>query len=387
MILLVAVALAADTAETGDTAPPAPPVRLAFPASQADYLEFKPTSYRDHGADGAPLDWHCGAKTYERHLGTDFAGGGFAGMDEGRDITASADGTVLATNDGEFDRCTTMDCEGGGGLGNFVKIQHPDGHLTIYAHLKQWSVAVAVGDAVRCGQIIGQMGSSGYSTGPHVHLQLDQNGLDPFAGDCTDSPGFWVEQGEYLGLPGVVCEHPDPCVPVGALACGDRVAIRNDGAGSTTHGWRYGDGAPAEPGAETAWTLALPETATVALQLTGATADLDLFVLPSAACDGSGVLASSATPGPGDEELVLRGAAGATWTVVVDSADGAASDAVLSVACFSADAPGVAVGFPGSPPRATPDLPAPGPASGCTMTPGAPAAAAVLAALLLRRRR
>ncbi len=61
-----------------------------------------------------------------------------------------------------------------GGYGNMVEIRHPDGSLTRYAHNNRLNVSA--GQSVRQGQQIAEMGSTGYSTGPHLHFELHQSG-------------------------------------------------------------------------------------------------------------------------------------------------------------------------------------------------------------------
>lgn len=90
-----------------------------------------------------------------RHYGLDFAG------TLGADVVAVGAGVVTYSGPRY-------------GYGNMVEINHGNGFVTRYAHNKQ--NLVAVGDVIRKGQVIAQMGSSGRSTGPHVHFEVLQNG-------------------------------------------------------------------------------------------------------------------------------------------------------------------------------------------------------------------
>lgn len=80
------------------------------------------------------------------------------------DILAAADGTV-AVNGWDPD-----------GYGNYLYIDHSDGYRTIYGHMKDPS-SLSVGTAVRQGQFLGKMGTTGSSTGTHLHFELQQNGV------------------------------------------------------------------------------------------------------------------------------------------------------------------------------------------------------------------
>ena len=179
------------------------------------------SAYRDHGGR---TDWNCGGITYGGHGGTDFATyGGWGAVDEGREVVAAAEGTVVETNDGEFDRCTTGGCSGGGGWGNYVAIQHPDGVITYYAHQRTGSISVSVGEHVTCGQHLGFIASSGSSTGPHLHFEPRAgSGFEPFGGGgCSDPGSRWIDQGPYAGLPGTACPITDrpPEGWIDAAAC------------------------------------------------------------------------------------------------------------------------------------------------------------------------
>jgi murein DD-endopeptidase MepM/ murein hydrolase activator NlpD len=92
------------------------------------------------------------------HRGIDIAG------PIGTPILAAASGKVLTAGWGED------------GFGNKVEIQHPDGTITLYAHTSR--VLTRVGAIVHQGQQIAEMGSTGSSTGPHLHFQIHPGGKD-----------------------------------------------------------------------------------------------------------------------------------------------------------------------------------------------------------------
>ena len=91
------------------------------------------------------------------HKGTDFA------APEGTPIMASGDGVITKAG-----WC--------GGGGNCVKIKHNKTYQTIYAHMKNFSNLAIPGNRIKQGQIIGYVGSTGMSTGPHLHYEVIENG-------------------------------------------------------------------------------------------------------------------------------------------------------------------------------------------------------------------
>lgn len=109
-------------------------------------------------AYGNRVDPFSGQKAW--HAGVDFAGR------EGSDVVAVASGVVTYADERY-------------GYGRMVEINHGDGYVTRYGHHE--SLAVAIGEIVKKGQVIGTMGSSGRSTGPHVHFEVLKNGrhVDP----------------------------------------------------------------------------------------------------------------------------------------------------------------------------------------------------------------
>lgn len=116
------------------------------------------------GPRSAPCD---GCSSF--HDGMDFGGG------NGTPIQAIADGTVVTATDN------------GGGYGSYVEIQHVvDGRTitSLYAHMQYGSLGLSVGESVAAGQFVGLTGTTGQSTGPHLHLELfydDGVRIDPEA--------------------------------------------------------------------------------------------------------------------------------------------------------------------------------------------------------------
>ena len=182
--------------------------------------------YFDEDGGGGTQDWNCAGSTYDGHRGSDFSlAGGNGAIDTGYDIVAAADGMVVSTEDGHYDHCMTCTASVDGrcgtaygfGYGNHVVINH-GGYRVIYAHMRSGSVRVGPGATVRCGDVIGQIGSSGCTTGAHVHFETRPVGgssstaFDPFAGSCSPtSPSRWVSQGPHRGLPGAGCDGTPTC--------------------------------------------------------------------------------------------------------------------------------------------------------------------------------
>lgn len=138
-------------------------------------------------------DFSCGAKTYEGHKGTDIAIRSRIEMEEGVDVLAARTGKVLRLRDGEDDlpktdaqydaiRANNRDC------GNGVILDHGQGLLTYYCHLKQNSIVVKENERIAAGQKIAQIGQSGFSEFPHLHLTVVWEGghVDPFTGHLKE---------------------------------------------------------------------------------------------------------------------------------------------------------------------------------------------------------
>jgi murein DD-endopeptidase MepM/ murein hydrolase activator NlpD len=135
-----------------------------------------------------------GFRTAERpdHNGVDLAAARYT------PIRAASTGTVIVA------RCdaSTGDCDRDGspqtpGCGWFVDIQHARGVLTRYCHLVHQPL-VAAGQEVTAGQVIGLVGTSGHSSGPHLHFEVHQGG-DRSAAGAVDPVAFMQSVGAPLG--------------------------------------------------------------------------------------------------------------------------------------------------------------------------------------------
>ena len=164
----VAPAAVAPAAPSAATVPSAPSAPRAV-ASSAVRWPFD-GAVRISDGYGPRVSPCAGCSTF--HLGTDFLPG------EGNPVYAIADGVVKSISSA-------------GSLGVHVVIDHTiNGQLieTTSAHMRTGSVRVSVGQAVRGGDIVGLVGNTGSSTGPHLHFELRLNGTTP-----TDS-NVWLRQ-------------------------------------------------------------------------------------------------------------------------------------------------------------------------------------------------
>lgn len=101
--------------------------------------------------------YHPVLKKYRAHLGVDYA------ARRGTPIVAAGSGRII------FAGRTR-------GYGNLIKIRHSDGYMTLYAHQKSFRRGIRKGKYVKKGQTIGYVGTTGLSTGPHLHFGLYKHG-------------------------------------------------------------------------------------------------------------------------------------------------------------------------------------------------------------------
>ncbi len=107
------------------------------------------------------------------HYGVDFA------APTGTPVYAAADGVLVSAHKA-------------GAAGNLVRLRHGDGYTTEYMHLHRFAAGMSAGDRVGKGDVIGFVGNTGRSTGPHLHFGVRKNGkyLDPTSTNHVAQPGL-----------------------------------------------------------------------------------------------------------------------------------------------------------------------------------------------------
>lgn len=140
----------------------------------------------EHARVDYPLPWKGGPFRLTQGPGGRYSHSGPKGryaidiaMPQGTPILAARPGMVVKIENNQTGRGTHPS-------GNFVRVLHDDGTMSVYLHLKHRSVVVNEGQRVRTGSLLAQSGNTGNSTGPHLHFVVQKNiGLDtvsiPFA--------------------------------------------------------------------------------------------------------------------------------------------------------------------------------------------------------------
>ncbi len=116
-----------------------------------------PLNYRRVSSRFSRSRLHPVLKVRRPHLGVDYA------APRGTPVWAVADGTVIFRG-------------WSGGLGKLVKVKHANGYVSYYGHLSRYPRGLAVGNRVQQKEVIGYVGSTGLTTGPHLHYQLMKHG-------------------------------------------------------------------------------------------------------------------------------------------------------------------------------------------------------------------
>jgi murein DD-endopeptidase len=161
-------------------------------------------NYMDHEPGAAILDYAGGTHSYNDHRGTDYTLHNFRLMDRGLRILAASSGTVAFLSPlapGATDR----NCASAPNEGTWLWIDNGGGTYSEYYHLRRFSLTVQVGEFVQAGQMLGLVGSSGYSTGPHLHFETGDyatgpyQARDPYTGPANPLPSLWQSQELYKG--------------------------------------------------------------------------------------------------------------------------------------------------------------------------------------------
>lgn len=148
-------------------------------------------------------DFRCGSLIYEGHNGVDFRLRDLVAQKAGVAVLAAADGTVSRVRDGVADvsvKVGGLEAVKGQECGNGLVVDHGGGLTTQYCHMRQGSLVVKPGQAVKRGQPLGQVGLSGQTEYPHLHFTVRRDNVvvDPFApgpaasGACGSGAGLWT---------------------------------------------------------------------------------------------------------------------------------------------------------------------------------------------------
>jgi len=130
---------------------------------------------------------------------------GYTKKHDGIDFAAPRGTPIMAAGNGTIERANRY-----GSFGNYIRIRHTDGYKTAYAHMKGFARGIHAGSRVSQDQIIGYVGTTGRSTGPHLHYEVIHNGkkinpsrLSQLAGkplDKSEMPAFAARRSEIETL-------------------------------------------------------------------------------------------------------------------------------------------------------------------------------------------
>jgi len=210
------------------------------------------TCYIQNYVDRAPgpdvRDFTCAGLSYDGHKGTDIGLPTLSDMRRGVDVLAAAPGIVRGLRDGVADVGPNAATQGKE-CGNGVVLRHDDGWETQYCHMKSGSLRVQKDQRIERGDVLGQVGLSGKTEFPHIHLSVRKDGkvVDPFGlsdlATCGEGgKSLWQDTPEYT--PGGLLDAGfAPGVPdYGAVRDGTagKSILAGNAAGLVLYGFGYG---------------------------------------------------------------------------------------------------------------------------------------------------
>lgn len=208
--------------------------QLQFPLrssrAEASLQSHALSSHVDLASGTTVRDFSCGSRAYNSHTGNDLFLWPFPwrAMDR-QEVAAVAalGGTIVDKHDGEYDRhCSTS----AAAAANYVIVQHDNGLTGYYWHLKKGSItARTVGSRVETGDYLGYVGSSGISSGPHLHFEVrDSTGkvVEPSKGSCNAAATRWSHQAANVDTAIIDVSTHGAAPSIGA--CGDSSYYRDE---------------------------------------------------------------------------------------------------------------------------------------------------------------
>lgn len=116
---------------------------------------------------------------------------GYTRMHHGLDFAAPTGTPIMAAGSGVVEQAGRN-----GSYGHYIRIRHPNNYHTAYAHLSRYAGGITKGQRVKQGQTIGYVGSTGLSTGPHLHYEVHHRGKNVNPASVKTPPGRTLEGDE-----------------------------------------------------------------------------------------------------------------------------------------------------------------------------------------------
>ncbi len=218
-------------------------IKFAFPLKKVDNLKWNNfygiSGYVDQNTgSGVVQDYNCGSRTYDGHNGVDYFTWPFQWYLVENDlihVVAAADGVIIGKEDGY----SSYSCDWNGNQNwNAIYLRHSDGSVSWYGHMKENSLTSKnIGSAVTQGEYLGIVGSSGRSSGPHLHFEVYKkqpytrtNLIEPHSGSCNGlNNESWWESEEVYQKPTIntILTHSD-AIELGCPTANEKTYFQNE---------------------------------------------------------------------------------------------------------------------------------------------------------------